>query len=156
VEQLEMALEKVWVARTDRISTPGADHDMYARLADIAANTGDTDRLARYAPLAEAGALALGHKLYLAIAHRAQGVWQRLVGEPSQAAARFAHALALFGELGARYQLGRTWLEAGELARAQGERRRARACFGHALAAFEALGAAPAAGRAWEKIRELG
>ena len=55
------------------------------------------------------------HRLYLAIAHRALGVGHRLAGEHAAAETRLKQALELFTKLGARWQIGRTLFELGEL-----------------------------------------
>ena len=146
-EQLETALHKKMIARADRISTPGGDHDLYAWLADIAVQQRDEAALRQYAPKAEESATGLEHRLYRAIAHRAWGVAHRLAGEYTDAEARLNKALALFTELETRWQIGRTLLECGELAKAQGDLSRARSYFGRALTAFEFMRAEPMVGR---------
>jgi tetratricopeptide (TPR) repeat protein len=146
-EQLETALQKKWIARTDRISTPGADHDLYTWLVDIAAQQCDLAALQRYAPLAEAKASQLQHRLYQAIVQRAWGVAHLLAGEYGQGEAFLQEALMVFEAEGMRWQSGRTLLEWGELAQAQGKTTEARDYYQHALAAFEEMHAEPAAKR---------
>jgi tetratricopeptide (TPR) repeat protein len=124
------------------------DHVFYADLADAAARQRDEPALRKYAPLAEASAQRIGHRLYQAVAHRAWGVAHRLAGEYAEAAGRLNQALILFRELGTRWQLGRTWFELGELAVAQNEAPKARDYFQRALGDFEAMRAAPDADRA--------
>jgi hypothetical protein len=142
-EQLETALTKKFVARSDRVTTPGGDHDLYVWLADVAAQQLDGAALEKYAPKAEETALRCGHRLYQAIAHRAWGVTHRLAARYAEAEAQMNKALALFNELDTRWQLGRTLLECGELAKAQGHAGRARDYFSRALTAFEFMGAEP-------------
>ena len=131
------------------------DHDLYAALADVAVQQRDAPALRKYAPLAEDLAQRYGHQLYLAIAHRAWGVAHRLAGEYAQAANRLNQALTYFRSFNARWQLGRTWLELGELAVAQGGPFQARDCFQHALRLFEAMRAAPDVERAHSAIQVL-
>jgi hypothetical protein len=136
-QQLEIALGKsaAWVG----------EHDLYAMLADAAAQQRDEAALRRYAPLAEESAARYDHKLYQAIAHRAWGIAHRLAGE--EAEPRLSQALALFQQLGTRWQVGRTLYELGELAVARRDAARARDYYGRALALFEVLKAAPDAVR---------
>jgi hypothetical protein len=154
-EHLETALAKKHVPRSDRITTPGSDQDLYAWLADIAVEQRDEAALGEYAPKAEAAASQVGHRLYLGVACRAWGVAHRLAGRPAEAEAQLGRALALFGELDARWQIGRTLFERGELAHWQGDVARAREDYGQALAAFEALRAEPMASRARAALARL-
>ncbi len=127
---------------------PGADHDLYAMLADTCAQQRDLAGLLKYATLAEATAAQCGHQLYLGIAHRAWGVAHRLAGAYAASEARLRRALEIFETLDTRWQLGRTWAELGELATAQHNRPQAQAYYQNALQLFEALGAQPDATRA--------
>lgn len=139
-QHLEIALSKsaAWVG----------EHDLYAMLADAAAQQCDQAALHQYAPLAEEAAARYEHKLYQAIAHRAWGVAHRLKGEHAEAEARLQQALALFRGLDTRWQIGRTLFELGELARVRPDAAGAREHFSLALAAFEEMSAAPDAARA--------
>ena len=132
------------------------DHDLYAMLADAAARQRDEAALRQYAPLAEATARRYEHKLYRAIAQRAWGVLHRLAGEHSEAEARLHLALELFQELGARWQVGCTLFELGELGLARAQDGAVREQFVHALDAFESLGAAPDAARTRARLSSLG
>jgi len=62
-QHLEIALSKsaTWVG----------EHDLYAMLADAAAQQRDEAALRQYTPLAEETASRYDHKLYQAVAHRA-------------------------------------------------------------------------------------
>lgn len=122
---------------------PVADHDMYAMLAEVAAQNRDLVALKQYVPLAEATALRSGHVLYQAIAHRAWGITHRLAGESTLAVERLDQALLLFRRLDAQWQIGRTFVERGELALACGDTNVAQDSFTQALTAFEGLGATP-------------
>ena len=124
------------------------DHDLYAMLADVASRQRDAAALRQYAPLAEESAARYNHRLYQAIAHRARGVAHTLAGEFDAAEARLDQARALFGALDTRWQIGRTHVELGELARARADSAAARGHFSRALTEFEQLGAAPDAARA--------
>ncbi len=138
-QYMEVALTK----SPSPIGAPSGDHDFYAMLADAAAEQRDETALRKYAPLAEETATRINHKLYLAIAHRAWGVAYRLAGEYAEGERRLNLALLIFGELGTRWQSGRTLFELGELARAQGNAAAARDYFSRALVAFEEMRAIP-------------
>jgi tetratricopeptide (TPR) repeat protein len=129
---------------------------VYAALADAAAMHYDEAALRQHAPLAEELAVRHGHTLYQAVTHRAWGVAHRLAGEFDNAQARLTQALALFRELGARWQIGRTLYELGKLAAAQGNANEARHCFTGALADFEAMGALPDVSRTQAALAGLG
>ncbi|HUE98391.1 MAG TPA: tetratricopeptide repeat protein [Anaerolineales bacterium] len=131
------------------------DHDLYAMLADAAAQQRDQAALQKYAPLAEEFASRYDHKLYQAIAHRAQGMAYLLAGEFSEAESRLNQALELFNSLSTRYQIGRTLFELGEAAAGQSNTTKARDHFTRALEAFEAMGALPDAARTHEKMAVL-
>ena len=91
------------------------DHEIYMILADTAVELRDVDALRKYAQPLETLASRDNHRLYLAIAHRAIGVEHRLAGEHAPAEARLRQALELFTKVGARWQIGRTLFELGEL-----------------------------------------
>ncbi len=149
-QYLEKAINKGsigWRAR--------GDHELYATLADVAARQRDLEALRRYAPLAEQAATRYGHKLYQAIAHRAWGVAHRLAGEYAQSEARLEQALELFQKLDARWQIGRTCSELGELALALGDTAAARHYLTAALGLFQSLGAAPDADRTRAVLEKL-
>ncbi|HJW91331.1 MAG TPA: tetratricopeptide repeat protein [Anaerolineales bacterium] len=115
--------------------------DLYAMLTDVAVLERNLQVLLKYAPLAEEIATRYDHRLYLGIAWRARGVAHRLLGEHAQAEARLNQALDTFREVGANWQLGRTWFELGELALARSQREQAHACYSQARLAFANLGA---------------
>ncbi len=119
------------------------DHDLYAILADIAAQQRDLTAINKYAPRAEQLAARDGHLLYLAMVHRARAVAHRLAGEYADATARFNRALELFDTLGTCWQIGRTLVEFGEMEQARQDYVRAREYFSRALTEFEAMRAAP-------------
>jgi tetratricopeptide (TPR) repeat protein len=131
------------------------DHDLYAMLADAAAQVLNSAALKQYAPLAEEMAVRYDHKLYQAIVHRAWGVAHRLDGENDAAEVRFTQALEIFKTLGTRWQIGRTLYELGELASSQGNNAAAREHFSDALTAFEEVGALPNSNQAREKLLAL-
>ena len=130
-------------------------HDLYAMLADAAAQQRDEAALHEYTPLLEESAASLDHTLYLAIAHRAWGVIYLLEGEYAQAEARLNQALDLFQELETRWQIGRTLYELAELAQAQAEPNQVRDYLSRALVTFEDLEALPDMARTQVAMREL-
>ncbi len=144
---LEIALRKTaaWVG----------EHDLYAMLADAAAQQRDMQALEQYAPLAEELAARYDHKLYQAVAHRAWGVAHRLTGRHAESEARLNRALELFEQSNTRWQMGRTLFELGELSLSRAETAAAHDRFSRALAAFEEMGALPDAKRTREKIVPL-
>ncbi len=131
------------------------DHDLYAMLADIAAQQRDEAALREYTPLLEETAVSLDHSLYLAIAHRAWGVAYFLEGEYAQAEARLDQALELFQKLETRWQIGRTLFELADLARTRGEPALARDYYSRALTMFEDMAALPDVARTQDALEGL-
>jgi tetratricopeptide (TPR) repeat protein len=131
------------------------EYDIYTALVDAAAQQRDEAAIRQYAPRAEALATELGHRLYQATVHRAWGVAHRLAGEYADAEARLDEALAIFGELGTRWQIGRTLFELGEMAAARQQPAEARDYFGRALADFDAMRAAPDSARTRAALEAL-
>ena len=136
--------------------TMAHDHEVYMTLADTAVELRDADALRKYAPELEKLASRDNHRLYLAIAHRALGVGHRLAGEQAAAETRLRHALELFTKLGARWQIGRTLFELGELNRDRSQNEtKAREYFAQALGAFEEIQAMPNAERTRAALNAL-
>ena len=133
--------------------TMAHDHEVYMTLADTAVELRDADALRKYAPELEKLASRDNHRLYLAIAHRALGVGHRLAGEQAAAETRLRQALELFTKLGARWQIGRTLFELGELNREQQKETKAREYFAQALGSFEEIQAMPNAERTRAALR---
>ena len=133
------------------------DHEIFMTLADTAVEMRDLDALRNYAPVLEELAKRDKHRLYLAIAHRALGVAHRLAGERAEAETRLNQALELFTKLGARWQIGRTLFELGEL-NLEGSKKaaKAREYFAQALGSFEEIQAVPNAERARLALNSLG
>ena len=131
------------------------DHDIYMTLADTAVELRDADALRKYAPNLEKLANRDNHRLYLAIAHRALGVEHRLAGERAPAETRLRQALELFTKLGARWQIGRTLFELGELNLTHSHTK-AREYYSQALGSFEEMGAVPNAERTRIALNSLG
>ena len=138
-----------------KTGTNVGQYELYAMMADIAAQERDEAALRQYAPLAEEAANTHGHRLYQAVAHRAWGVAKRLAGEPVEAEARLQNALSVFQQLDTRWQMGRTLFELGELARTQKNVNEARAYFARALALFEEMQAAPDSERTRNELESL-
>jgi tetratricopeptide (TPR) repeat protein len=131
------------------------DHEIYMTLADIAVELRDVGALRKYAPHLEKLASRDNHRLYLAIAHRALGVEHRLAGEHAPAETRLKEALSLFMKLGARWQIGRTLFELGELNLTRSNAK-AREYYSQALGSFEEIQAAPNAERTRIALKSLG
>jgi tetratricopeptide (TPR) repeat protein len=133
---LEHALETA--GQPVNFGTMAHDHDIYMTLADTAVELRDADALRKYAQSLETLASRDNHRLYLAIAHRALGVEHRLAGERAPSETRLRQALELFTKLGARWQIGRTLFELGELNLTHA-RPKAREYYSQALGAFEEI-----------------
>jgi hypothetical protein len=131
------------------------DHEIYMTLADTAVELRDVDALRKYAPHLQKLASRDNHRLYLAIAHRALGVEHRLAGEHAPAETRLKEALGLFIKLGARWQIGRTLFELGELNLTRSNAK-AREYYSQALGSFEEIQAAPNAERTRIALKSLG
>jgi hypothetical protein len=132
------------------------DHHVYMLLADAAAERRDLARLREYTPKLEALAERDGHLLYRGIAHRAHGVASRLSGETADAESHLNQALALFAEVGAHWQIGRTLAELAEVDLVRVDRAAARDHLTRAVAEFEALGAGPDGARARAALGVVG
>jgi hypothetical protein len=125
------------------VITPVTDNDLYAMLADVAAQQYDLAGLLKYAPMAEELSTRHGHVLYQAIAHRAWGTAHRLAGEYDRAETRLNRALELFQGMATRWQIGRTLYEQGQLALARKDIPTARDHFHRAHVEFEKMKATP-------------
>lgn len=153
-EKLESVLELS--GQPVKRGTMAHKHIIYMMLADSAVQLRDKRALTRYAPLLEELAVRDGHQPYLAVAHRAWGVAHRLDGAYAAANDRLQKALAIFEELGAHWQSGRTRIELGELALAEGDEALARDHFTHALEGFAVIKARPDAQRTHAMVEALG
>jgi len=131
------------------------DLDFNVLYADAAARARDAKALMRFAPLAEEGAAHFGHRLYAAIAHRARGVQALLADQATQAVAYENQALAIFEDIGTRYQIGLTLGERARAFSAVGDPVSARSDWNRAATLFDALGALPAARQARESLAAL-
>jgi len=149
-QHLEAALEM-----SSPVGAPHGGDDLYAMLADGAAQQRDPVGLQKYAPLAEETASNIDHKLHLAIAYRAQGVAHTLAGGYQQAEARYKQALDIFNAYPAPWQIGRTLFELGELARLRLEPGQALDYYARALSVFEELHAVPYAARARAALEKV-
>lgn len=124
-------------------------------LADGLAQQRDLEGLQKYAPLAKQYATHLKHTLYEGVARRALGVMYELQGDRVESEKELRHALSLFKELGTRWQIGRTYLELGDLAMKGGDTASASDHFSAALKAFEEIQAKPAQELAQSKLKSL-
>ena len=124
-------------------------------LVDTAVELRDEDALRKYSPNLEKLASRDNHRLYLAIAYRALGVGHRLAGEHVAAETRLRQALGLFTKLGARWQIGRTLFEMGELSQTHSHTK-AREYYSQALGSFDEIGAVPNAERTRIALNSLG
>jgi tetratricopeptide (TPR) repeat protein len=134
--------------------TMAHDHEMYLNLADTAMELRDEVAIKKYAPMLEELAMRDNHKLYLAIAHRAQGVGLHLAGKNAEAEMRLHQALEIFTELGCRWQMGRTLFELAQLSAKK--KAKAREYFLQALSAFEEIQAVHYAEQARSALSSLG
>lgn len=152
----EFALVRHHLETALRISdTEHGDHDLYASLADAAAQQRDAAALGQYLPATEELALRHSHRLYQGIAHRSWGVAHRLAGDVAAAESRMLRALDIFVGLDTRWQIGRTLHELGELAAARADAAAAGEYFARALTEFEHLRAVPAAARTRAALETL-
>jgi len=131
------------------------DDELYAMNLDLAVRLRDEATLGQYAPLAEETAVRDGHILHQASAHRAWGVLHRIQGDYGAAETRLNQALMLFQGLEARWQIGRTLYELGELAQARTDPIGARDYFSRALASFKEMKAVPDMARTQAALASL-
>ena len=124
--------------------TMAHDHEIYMTLTDTAVELRDVDALRKYPALLVEVAGRDDHKLYLAIAYRALGLSHRLAGRYTEAETLLRQGLALFKELHARWQMGRTLVELAELELRRSQNKdRSREYYGEALDMFEDMQAVP-------------
>lgn len=152
-EQIERAIAAS--AQPVKWGTGPHEHDLYAMLTDAAARQRDLTAILKYAPVAEQLAGRDHHQLYLAIIHRAWAVAQRLSGEYREAETRLAQALEISKALGARWQIGLSHYEYGELEADRHNDASAREQFSLALVEFEAMRAAPQVAATRQRLRDL-
>ncbi len=130
-------------------------HDIYAILAEAACRQRDIAALREYAPLAYESAAKYEHALYLGLARRAMGVLRMLEGDYAGAERELIESLAGLEKLRAKWQVGRTLSEFGELELVRGSAAKAREYFGRAREAFESLGAKPDAAKARKRLEGI-
>jgi tetratricopeptide (TPR) repeat protein len=153
MEKLEAAL--ALPGQPVKRGTMAHEHIVYMMLAEAAAQLADPEALAKYAERLEELATRDGHRPYLAVAHRAWGIVHRLAGDYESAEEQLQKALALFEEIDARWQIGRTQVEIAELKLARGETEGARDQLSQAAGTFEALQAGPDLVRAQTALAEM-
>jgi hypothetical protein len=153
---MESALDKS--GQPVRRGTMAHDHHVYMLLTEAAAAQRDAAGLAVYGPRLAELAERDGHRLYQAVAARAQGVASRLAGDLSAAATHLERAIDIFTALGTGWQIGRTYMECAELARALNEVAAARDFLARAISAFEIQKAVPDLERAraaWADLKSV-
>jgi nucleotide-binding universal stress UspA family protein len=158
----EFALVREHLEQADRVSNDPVrwgsavtEMDFNVLYADAAAQARDAEALQRFVPRAEDEAEHFGHRLYLAIARRARGVQALLEDRPGDAVRFQDEALAVFEQLGTRYQMGLTLGERARAFSALDEQARARADWSQAVELLEAQGARPAAQLARDSLAAL-
>lgn len=134
--------------------TMAHDHEMYLNLTDTAMELRDESAIQKYAPMLEELAKRDNHKLYLGVAHRAQGVAYHLAGNQTEAETRLNQALDLFTELTCRWQMARTLIELAQIN--SKKQTKARKYFSQALNIFEEIQALPSAERTRVALASLG
>jgi hypothetical protein len=147
---VEKSIQSAWdkPAQPIRNGTMAHEHHLYMLLTEAATQRQDATGIRQYAPLLEELAERDGQRLYLGIAKRAQAVSHRLAGEYAEAESSLALAQQIFNQYGARWQLGRTYFELGEMGVARGDAELAHRGFTQALVEFEAVRALPEVERA--------
>jgi tetratricopeptide (TPR) repeat protein len=130
-------------------------HIVYMMLVEAAAQLPDPTALSEYAERLEELATQDGHKPYLAVAHRGWGIAHRLDGDYDLAKQRLQQALALFVELEAGWQIGRTHIAIAEMNLARGEESKAAKHFTQALESFEKVEAGPDYARTQAALAEI-
>ena len=152
MQNLQAGLEKQ--GQPVSYGTMAHDHEIYLDLTDTAMELRDEASIKKYAPFLEELATRDKHKLYLAVAHRAQGVAFHLSGNQNEAGSHLNQALDLFTELNCRWQMGRTLFE---LAQANIKNKsKAREYFMRAISTFEEIQAMPYAERTRSALISLG
>ena len=131
------------------------DLDFNVLYADAAARARDAEALGRFVPLAEQGTKHFGHRLYTAVTLRSRGVQFLLADQAAEAVNCENQALAIFEDLGTRYQMGLTLGERARAFSALGDSASARADWSRAASLFEAQGALPAARQARDSLAAL-
>ena len=152
MQSLQDGLEKQ--GQPVNFGTMAHDHEIYLNLADIAMEMRDESAIRKYAPLLEELAKRDNHKLYLAVAHRAQGVGFHLAGDQTKAEMRLNQALDLFTELNCKWQMGRTLFELAQINIKK--KTKALEYFSQALNIFEEIQAVPYVERVRSALTSLG
>lgn len=141
MEKLEASLELS--GQPVKRGTMAHKHIVYMMLVEAAAQLQDVAPLKKYAELLEELAGQDNHQPYLAVAHRAWGIVHRLSGDYDSSEERLQQALAIFVDMDARWQIGRTRIELAELELARSAVDAAGEQYSQALESFEALQAQP-------------
>lgn len=139
----------------ERSGVQVADWEVLSLLVDAAARRRDLDALEEHVAAAEASARKFNQTLHLGVVYRSKGVAHLLKEEWDKSRKQFLHALSLFQEMDARWQVGQTQLELGTLAASRYDYDEARANWVAALDQFELMGADPDAARTREMLASL-
>jgi len=134
------------------------DYVVYPYLSECLVRSGDGERALHYAALAEDVVRQGGGKPWLALTLRAQGLVYIEQEKWGQAKPRLEEALALFREMGCRWEEGRTLVDLAHLYRKHGkagDRERAWQHYQEALKLFEELWAKPDVERVQQEMLDL-
>jgi len=138
--------------RADEINV---DMIFYSLLIDTAALEEDLDKLKEYTPWLVSESGRHDHQLFQAVALRAQAVINRLGRNFKPARNQLQDAVSAFETLETNWQLGRTYMELGSLARAQNDQGSAGQHYQTAMDFFESLSAIPDLQRARQALDSL-
>ena len=140
----EFALVRKYLAEAlSRTADINPDILFYTLLVDSAAIEEDRERLEEHAPWLAKESKRHDHKLFQAVALRAQAVADRLNGKYKQAQEHLKEAKAIFQAMDTTWQLGRTHHEFGQLAIAQDNPSKAKHQFEQAIKLFNEMDALP-------------
>lgn len=138
-----------------RTSDIDPDVLFYALLVDSAAIEEDLEKLEEYTPFLTKESKRHDHKLFQAVALRAQAVANRMNGKHKQAQEQLEKARSIFEELDTNWQLGRTYYEFGQLYTAQDKSKEAKKYYEQAIERFEIMGALPNIERAQAALKAI-
>ncbi len=117
-----------------------AEAELALAQAELCVGTGDVNRAEGYLEQVRQFAKSSGSAWLEALLDRVWAELFMLRGEGSACLDRLAHSAATFKSLGARYELGKTYLKLGRFKLKTGKVKEGRACLGEALSIFGKLG----------------